>query len=96
MTATEIPADLVELKREFIRVGDDLAELSRTMPSGMAILTGEAVEDPADRERWNVLYAQQGELAEKIHRHPAFEGLSQVEHYNLDKEASKQARAGGD
>lgn len=93
MTDTEIPADLLDYKREFNAVTYELATLSRTMPSGVAILAGEATEDPADRERWNELYARQGELAELIHRHPAFAGLSQIERYNLDKSASKAARA---
>lgn len=95
MTTTEIPADLIDLKREFIRVDHELAELSRTMPSGRAIIAGEAAEDPADRACWNVLYARLGTLAEEIHRHPAFEGLSQVERHEMDTAASKAARADG-
>jgi hypothetical protein len=93
VTTTEIAADLISLKREFIRVDSELAELSRTMPSGKAIIAGEAAEDPADRARWNVLYDRLGTLAEEIHRHPAFEGLSQVGRYELDAAASKAARA---
>jgi hypothetical protein len=93
VTTTEIPADLIGLKHEFIRVDHELAELSRTMPSGRAIIAGEAAEDPADRARWNVLYDQLGTLAEEIHRHPAFEGLSQVERHEMDAAASKAARA---
>lgn len=94
MTTIEIPAGLVELKREFIRIDDELAALSRTMPSGAAILAGEVAEDPADREHWNALYARQGELAVQIRGHEAFKGLSQMQRYQLDTEASKQARAG--
>jgi hypothetical protein len=40
-----------------------------------------------------VLYDRLGTLAEEIHRHPAFEGLSQVGRYELDAAASKAARA---
>lgn len=93
MTTIEIPADLIDLKREFIRVDSELAELSRTMPPGKAIIAGEATEDPADRARWNVLHDRLGTLAEEIRRHPAFEGLSQVDRYELDAAASKAARA---
>lgn len=58
--AIEPPADLIELKRQFIITDRKLTDLSATMPSGRAILAGEAVEDPADRARWNVLYDRLG------------------------------------
>lgn len=92
MTTTDIPADLIALKRDFIQTDADLAALSKTMPSGPAIIAGEAAEDPADRARWNVLHDRLGTLVEEIRRHPAFEGLSQVDRYELDAAASKAAR----
>lgn len=95
VTDTEIPADLIQLKREFIATDAELAALSKAMPSGRAIIAGEATEDPADRARWNVLHDRRGTLAEDIHRHEAFKGLSQVDRYKLDEAASKAARAGG-
>lgn len=93
MTDIEPPANLIELKRDFITTDLELAALSKTMPSGRAVLAGEAVEDPADRARWNVLHDRLGALVEEIRRHPAFEGLSQVERYELDAAASNAARA---
>lgn len=94
VTDIEPPADLIALKREFITTDREWAALSATMPSGRAVLAGEAVEDPADRARWNVLYDRLGTLVEKIDNHPGFEGLSQVEKYRLREAASKAARAG--
>lgn len=93
VTDSEIPAGLIALKRDFIETDIALAELSKTMPSGRAIIAGEAVEDPADRARWNVLNDRLGTLAEEINRHSAFEGLSQKDRYEVDKAASKAARA---
>lgn len=95
MTDIEPPADLIALKREFLTTDREWAALSATMPSGRAILAGEAVEDPADRARWNVLYDRLGELVMQIRRHSAFETLSQVDKHQLDEAASKAARAGG-
>lgn len=95
MTDIEPPADLIELKRQFIATDQELIALSATMPSGRAIIAGNATEDPADRARWNVLYDRLGTLVEQIDNHPAFEGLSQVEKYRLREAASKAARAGG-
>lgn len=94
MTTTDIPADLIALKRDFIQTDADLAALSKTMPSGPAIVAGEAEEDPADRARWNVLNDRLGTLTEEINAHPAFEGLVPKDRYELDKAASKAARAG--
>lgn len=93
VTDSEIPAELIALKRDFIETDAALTELSKTMPSGRAIIAGEAVEDPADRERWNVLNDNLGTLAEEINRHSAFEGLSQKERYEVAEAASKAARA---
>lgn len=93
VTDAEIPDSLLALKRDFIETDAELAALSKTMPSGPAIIAGEAAEDPADRARWNVLHDRLGTLVEDIHRHPAFEGLSQVNRYKLNEAASRAARA---
>lgn len=95
MTDIEPPADLVRLKRDFLQTDADLAALSKTMPSGRAIIAGEAAEDPEDRVRWNVLHDRLRTLVKEIHRHPAFQGLSQVDRYRLDEAASKDARSDG-
>lgn len=95
MTDIEPPADLIALKREFIATDLELTALSKTMPSGRAIIAGEAAEDPADRAQWDVLHDQLGALVLQIRRHPAFEKLSQVDKNQLDEAASKAARAGG-
>lgn len=95
VTDIEPPADLVQLKRDFIDTDRELTALSKAMPSGRAVLAGESIEDPADRARWNVLHDRLGALVLQIRQHPVFEGLSQVERYQLDEAASKAARAGG-
>ena len=95
VTDIEPPVDLIELKREFITIDRELNALPETMPSGRAVLAGEAAEDPADRAQWNVLHDRLGALVEQIEGHSAFEGLSQGEKYRLKEAASKAARAGG-
>lgn len=95
VTDAEPPADLIQLKRQFIETDAELTALSKTMPSGRAIIAGEAAEEPADRARWNVLHDRLGALVMQIRRHPAFETLSQVDKHQLDEAASKAARAGG-
>lgn len=78
MSDAEIPADLIELKRQFYATERELAELSGA--------------DPADPGRWNATHSKLGDLAVAIHRHPALQALPPVERLKLDTAASSAAR----
>ncbi|ACU71857.1 hypothetical protein Caci_2948 [Catenulispora acidiphila DSM 44928] len=47
----------------------------------------------ADPEEWRAVQQRLTQLAVDLDNNKAFEGLSQLERYELDKAASKQARA---
>lgn len=86
MTDTEIDPDLIRVKAQFYALEDSHAEYCANLPA-----------EPTDAQRERVRDEQRAltEAALRIHRHPAFEGLSQIERYNLDAAASKAARASG-
>lgn len=74
----EIPADLIELKRQFYATEREIAAL--------------AAAEPADPGRWKATHDKLGDLAVAIHRHPALQALPPVERLKLDLAASKAAR----
>lgn len=83
MTDIEPPADLIRVKAQFYALEASHAEFCASLPP-------EPTEDQRGR-----LEAEQRALTEaalRVHRHEAFEGLSQMERYELDKAASKAAR----
>jgi hypothetical protein len=88
----EIPADLIQLKRDHIRIQGELAALSKTLPNPLAVVAGTAEDDPGGREQWTALHAELGDLTMQIHRHPAWDGLSMPDRLKLDQEASRAAR----
>lgn len=84
VTDSEIDPDLIRVKAEFYALEASHAEYCASLPR-------EPTEDQRGR-----LQAEQRALTEaamRTHRHPAFEGLSQMQRYELDKAASKAARA---
>ena len=93
MSETDAPAELVALKLRFLTVDAELSALARTLPSSMAIAGGEAELTEAQRAAWDGLQGTLTELAVRIHRHPAFEGLSGPDRLKLDQEASRVAKA---
>ncbi len=93
MPETDAPAELVALKLEFLTVDAELAAFARTLPSSMAIAGGEKELTEAQRQAWDDLQGTLTDLAVRIHRHPAFEGLSGPDRLKLDQEASQAAKA---
>jgi len=89
----EIPTDLIQLKRRFYELDKLQSDVAARMPSSMAIAGGEAEISEADREEYDALGAEQQQLVLAIHRHPALEGLSQKERYELQEAASAAERA---
>ena len=85
MTDIEIDPDLIRAKGEFYALEASHAEYCASLPP-----------EPTEGQRGRLRGEQQAltEAALRIHRHPAFEGLSQMDRYELDKVASKAARAG--
>ncbi len=75
---SEIPADLIALKREFYATERELAVLSNA--------------EPADPGRWKATHDRLGDLAVAIHRHPALQSLPPAERLKLDQAASNAAR----
>lgn len=87
MTDPEALADLVRLKLQFYNLNEQHAQWCMTLPPAL-----EMTEEQHNRMRQT--QAQLTDLAMRIHGHRVFEGLSQVERYELNEEASKAARAG--
>lgn len=88
MTDTEAFADLVRLKAQLYALNEMHAQWCMTLPPAL-----EMTEE--QRGRMRDTQAKLTELAMQLHQHAAFEGLDQMQHYELDQEASKQARADG-
>ncbi len=86
MTDAEVDPDLIRAKAQFYALEDSHAKYCASLPA-----------EPTEAQRERVRDEQRAltEAALRIHRHPAFKGLSQVERYRLDEAASKAARAGG-
>lgn len=91
VTDTEIPTELIDLKRKFNRVEEELAALSKRMPPPTAVAAGNAAVDPADRERWDTLHARRVEVALLI-RH-RLEEVPESERSKVDLAATKAARS---
>lgn len=89
----EIPADLIQLKRDFLRQEMDLAEVAARMPSAAAIVADEATVTPDDQTAWDVLWQQQDETVRAIHRHPALDGLTRQQQAEMQAGAMRAARA---
>jgi hypothetical protein len=83
---SETFADLVRLKRQFYDLNEQHAQWCMTLPPAL-----EMSED--QRGRMRQTQVQMTDLAAQIHGHRAFEGLDQMRRYELDREASKAARA---
>ena len=84
MSDTDVPADLIDLKRQFYETERELAELAKA--------------NPFDSVRWQVTHGRLGDLAVAIHRPPALQALAPVDRLKLDTAASRAAReqlAGG-
>ena len=96
VTDSEIPDDLIQLKRDHVAVQDEIAALADTMPKSTDIVAGVAKVSPEQQAQWSVLHDRLGTLTERIHRHPAFENLDQIARYKLDAAASKAARTTSD
>ena len=84
MTDIEIDPDLLRAKVDFYTLDTAHATFCASLPA-----------EPDDEQRAQLHASQQAltEAALVIHRHPAFEGLSQMDRYKLDVAASKAARA---
>ncbi|MEU8151810.1 hypothetical protein [Nonomuraea sp. NPDC048901] len=65
------PADLIQLRRDFLAAEARLSAAGREMPSHAAVAAGEA--EPAteeQREAWRALDAERRRLAVAIQEHP--------------------------
>lgn len=93
MSDLEIPTDLIQLKRDFLRQETDLAEVAARMPSAAAIVAGEATVTPDDQTAWDVLWQQQDETVRAMHRHPALDGLTHQQRADMQAGAMRAARA---
>jgi len=84
VTDPEIDPDLIRAKTEFYALDAAHTAYCASLPP-----------EPTEDQRVRLRDEQRAltEAALLIHRHPAFKGLSQVEHYQLDEAASKAARA---
>lgn len=84
MTDPDIPADLIRVKAQFYALEASHAEYVASLPS-----------EPTEDQRGRLQDEQRAltEAALRIHRHEAFEGLSQLDRHKLDEAASKAARA---
>lgn len=89
MTDSEAFADLVQLKRQFYDLNEAHALWCTTLPPAL-----ELTEE--QRTRMRDAQVALTDLGMRIHGHAAFEGLNQMQRFELDQEASKQARADGD
>lgn len=67
---SDIPEDLIALRRRRIEVTAELAEFSVTLPSATAIVSGEIELTDGERATWDRLYAEEAALAVEISRHP--------------------------
>lgn len=85
VTDIEPPADLIRVKAQFYALEESHAEYCASLPADVTEAQQERVRDEQ---------RALSEAALRIHRHPAFEGLSQMQRYELDKAASKAARDG--
>jgi predicted phage gp36 major capsid-like protein len=92
MSGQQIPADLIELKRRFIDVQADQAQFAVTLPSSMAIATGQASLTDEQQSAWRQIQTELTELAVQIHRHPALTALGPVDRDALDRAATKTAK----
>lgn len=91
MTDVETPPELIDYKREFARVEEELAALSKRMPPPTAVAGDQAVVDPADRERWDTLHARRVEVTLQIRRQLG--ELPESERSAVDLAATKAARS---
>jgi len=92
VTDTPAFADLIDLKRRFIALTDRQKTLADAMPKPTAIVADEAAATAEQRTEWNQVAAELTDLAVQINNHAVFEDVSQMERYQLDKDASKAAR----
>jgi hypothetical protein len=65
-----IPEDLIGLRRRRIAVTAELAAFTATLPSALAMVSGEAELTPDARDAWNRLHDEQADLAVQISGHP--------------------------
>jgi hypothetical protein len=89
----EIPEDLVALKHRFLHLDAEQAQFAKTLPSSMAIATGQAALTDAQRETWTAMRTELTELAVQIHRHPFLTAKAPVDRYPADRAATKAAKA---
>lgn len=73
--AYDPPADLLELKRDFLAAEIRLAALRQAQPAATAIVAGEAELTDEQRVEWAAAMDETRRLAEDIHRHPWWAGV---------------------
>ena len=66
--AYEPPAQLVQLKRDFLAAEERRREVGQAMPAPTAVAAGEATITEDQREAWQAACAESARLAEAIHR----------------------------
>lgn len=73
MADYDLPDDLLQLKRDFLRLDAETHEQASALPSSVDVVALEAEPDDAGRARLAELRAERLEVVERINRHAWWE-----------------------
>ncbi|GAA2657666.1 hypothetical protein GCM10010412_028520 [Nonomuraea recticatena] len=76
MADFDVPADLLELERDFLQLDDRCGKISAALPSPLAVLEGKADPDPEGQADLLEARSERLRIVEQIHRHPWWGGVS--------------------
>ncbi|MEV0589476.1 hypothetical protein [Nonomuraea sp. NPDC050310] len=90
--AYELPKDLIDLKRNFLRVDADCQKLSAALPFRVDVVALEAETDEDGMQHLAERRSERLELAEQINRHPWWGSLPADERCKASLELLAAAR----
>jgi hypothetical protein len=75
MADFDVPADLLELKRDFLRLDARCEEISAALPSNVLVLAGQAEPDMEGQAELVEARSDRLRLVEEINAHPWWSGV---------------------
>jgi hypothetical protein len=70
MADCTFPPDLVQLQARFFALDAEAERLAAVLPSGIAVLAGEAERDVAGEQALNAVREERGQVVLDLNRHP--------------------------